>query len=245
MMVHLPGKGLKEALGFMLEVSAEREPERLVRNVVEGLPRLIASEVTTLSICDLDTGVRRVVSDREGAIAPEDQATFNRLIHGHPLVQYHSSHPGGGACRISDLVAPRDFRRREIYADYYRRIGIDHVIAVPVVASPNLVMSYVLNRSGPDFSDAEKSLLDRMRPALANLYRFATMSLPRSARVARDWKLTAREDEVLQWVAAGKTDRQIAAILGTSVRTVQKHLANSYRKLGVENRTAAVMRLEW
>jgi DNA-binding CsgD family transcriptional regulator len=103
----------------------------------------------------------------------------------------------------------------------------------------------VLNRSGPDFSDAEKSLLDRMRPALANLYRFATMSVPRSARIPRDWKLTAREAEVLRWVAAGKADRQIAAILGTSVRTVQKHLANSYQKLGVENRTAAVMRLGW
>jgi DNA-binding CsgD family transcriptional regulator len=48
---------------------------------------------------------------------------------------------------------------------------------------------------------------------------------------------------VLHWVAAGKSDRQIAAILGTSVRTVQKHLANSYVKLGVENRTAAVMRM--
>lgn len=37
---------------------------------------------------------------------------------------------------------------------------------------------------------------------------------------------------------------QVAAILGASVRTVQKHLEHAYVKLGVENRTAAVMRLE-
>lgn len=54
--------------------------------------------------------------------------------------------------------------------------------------------------------------------------------------------LTPREREVLGWVAAGKSDRQIATIVGTSPRTVQKHLEHIYVKLGVENRTAAVMR---
>ena len=54
--------------------------------------------------------------------------------------------------------------------------------------------------------------------------------------------LTPRERGVLQWVAAGKTDRDIAAILGISPRTVHKHLQRVYEKLGVETRTAAVMR---
>jgi DNA-binding NarL/FixJ family response regulator len=43
-------------------------------------------------------------------------------------------------------------------------------------------------------------------------------------------------------VAAGKSDAQAAAILGISVRTVHKHLEHIYEKLGVEGRTAAVMR---
>lgn len=54
--------------------------------------------------------------------------------------------------------------------------------------------------------------------------------------------LTPREREVLHWVAAGKTNRDIAAILGASRRTIEKHLEHSYEKLGVETRTAAVMR---
>ena len=58
--------------------------------------------------------------------------------------------------------------------------------------------------------------------------------------------LTAREREVLRWVAAGKTDRDIAAILAISPRTVHKHLQRIYEKLGVETRTAAAMRaLAW
>ena len=54
--------------------------------------------------------------------------------------------------------------------------------------------------------------------------------------------LTGREREVIHWVAAGKTDRDVGALLGCSHRTVQKHLAHIYAKLGVETRTAAVMR---
>jgi DNA-binding CsgD family transcriptional regulator len=52
--------------------------------------------------------------------------------------------------------------------------------------------------------------------------------------------LTRREAEVMSWVARGKTNRDIADILGMSPRTVNKHLEHIFEKLGVETRTAAV-----
>lgn len=57
--------------------------------------------------------------------------------------------------------------------------------------------------------------------------------------LALAFKLTAREAEVLHWVAQGKTNRDIGDILGTSHRTVTKHLEHVFEKLGVETRTAA------
>lgn len=51
--------------------------------------------------------------------------------------------------------------------------------------------------------------------------------------------LTERESEVLNWLANGKTNREIAQILEMSPRTVNKHLEQIFPKLGVENRTAA------
>ena len=54
--------------------------------------------------------------------------------------------------------------------------------------------------------------------------------------------LTAREREVLSWVAKGKTNPQIAELLWLSPATVRKHLENVYGKLGVSTRTAAVAR---
>jgi len=51
--------------------------------------------------------------------------------------------------------------------------------------------------------------------------------------------LTSREREVLGWLACGKSNAEIAMILGISAATVSKHLEHIYPKLGVENRTAA------
>ncbi|GCL63141.1 response regulator transcription factor [Pseudaquabacterium pictum] len=51
--------------------------------------------------------------------------------------------------------------------------------------------------------------------------------------------LTPRETEVLSWVAKGKTNRDVAEILGMSPRTVNKHLEHVFEKLGVETRAAA------
>lgn len=57
----------------------------------------------------------------------------------------------------------------------------------------------------------------------------------------REHGLTAREREVLFWLARGKTNADIAAILGVAPATIGKHLERIYPKLGVENRTAASM----
>src|SRR5450631_841931 len=59
------------------------------------------------------------------------------------------------------------------------------------------------------------------------------------AEFSSELGLTTREGEVLSWLSKGKTNRDIAQILGLSPRTVDKHLEQIYAKLGVENRTAA------
>jgi DNA-binding NarL/FixJ family response regulator len=53
--------------------------------------------------------------------------------------------------------------------------------------------------------------------------------------------LTPREAEVLYWIAQGKSNPDIATILGSSVRTVHKHVEHIFQKLGVETRNAATL----
>jgi DNA-binding NarL/FixJ family response regulator len=54
--------------------------------------------------------------------------------------------------------------------------------------------------------------------------------------------LTPRVAETLLWVAQGKTNGEIATILGNSESTVKKHVLEIFQKLGVETRTAASLR---
>lgn len=61
----------------------------------------------------------------------------------------------------------------------------------------------------------------------------------RASRTLQQVALTPRETEVLSWLSKGKTNRDIADILGMSPRTVNKHLEHIFEKLGVETRTAA------
>jgi len=55
-------------------------------------------------------------------------------------------------------------------------------------------------------------------------------------------ELTPREAEALHWLAEGKTNKDIGAILRASPRTMGKHLERVFSKLGVETRTAAAGR---
>jgi DNA-binding NarL/FixJ family response regulator len=52
-------------------------------------------------------------------------------------------------------------------------------------------------------------------------------------------RLTQRQNEVLSWVARGKTNAEIATILNLKTGTIGKYLERIFPKLGVENRTAA------
>lgn len=63
---------------------------------------------------------------------------------------------------------------------------------------------------------------------------------PDIGALRNDLGLTAREAEVLMWISRGKTNRDIGEILGSSPRTVNKHLEHIFEKLGVSTRSAAV-----
>ena len=79
----------------------------------------------------------------------------------------------------------------------------------------------------------------------------AVLRGPRQQNVVRDplgaasrrWQLTARQTEVLRWVAHGLTNGLIAQTLGISERTVEFHLKCIFDKAGVDNRATLLVKL--
>jgi LuxR family maltose regulon positive regulatory protein len=81
------------------------------------------------------------------------------------------------------------------------------------------------------------TLVTALAPGPAPLSASATLAQPVASLIE---PLTQREQEVLQWVAAGYANEEIARLLSISPTTVKKHLSNLFGKLGAKNRTAAV-----
>jgi DNA-binding NarL/FixJ family response regulator len=106
----------------------------------------------------------------------------------------------------------------------------------PAAGTGRTVRLYLFRGPGPDFSERDRALLTLLRPHLHQAYLDAE-------RHRRDTpQLTARQWELLRFVAAGHTNAQIARRLGLAEGTVRKHLENTYTRLNVSSRTAAVTR---
>jgi DNA-binding NarL/FixJ family response regulator len=88
---------------------------------------------------------------------------------------------------------------------------------------------------GSDFSDRDRALLTLLRPHLYEIYQ-------RGVR-GPEPSLTARQKELLRLVAAGCTNRQIARRLTVAESTVRKHLENTFERLQVTSRAAAVAKV--
>jgi DNA-binding CsgD family transcriptional regulator len=142
--------------------------------------------------------------------------------------------------RDSDLACDRDYRNSGMYADYDRVSGVEHEVRVCLDAgSPQRTLRLLFVRGpGLDFTDRDVAVLTVLRPHLQAAFAAA------ERRRRCPSSLTARQREILRYVAAGYTNGQISRRLEVSEATVRKHLENSFARLGASSRTAAVARLE-
>jgi DNA-binding CsgD family transcriptional regulator len=137
--------------------------------------------------------------------------------------------------RLSDFFERRQRRKLEFDAAVWRPYGIDDGLRVWLPAPQGRARSIYLERSGKNYTERERTLLSLLRPHFIRMR--ANAELRR--RLSGGHGLTAREAEVLGWMASGKTNVQIASLLFISPHTVRKHIENIFGKLDVRTRTEA------
>ena len=114
--------------------------------------------------------------------------------------------------------------------------GVTDGVAVGFRNGPTAIAQIALDREKTFFTDRDLAKLDLLWPVFQrHLRNRPTTSLPAS--------ITVQERRVLNHVATGLSNDEIATALFIAPSTVRKHLENAYRKLGVTNRLAAVVRL--
>lgn len=121
-------------------------------------------------------------------------------------------------------------------AEFFVPHGLSHALTLgfPTTAGHELNLLF-FRHGGSDFLDRDKDLLRLLRPHLGEI-------LAESTR-RRTGILTPREWQVLELVAEGHGNADIAAILSVSVSTVRKHLEHIFDRAGVRTRSGAVANL--
>jgi DNA-binding CsgD family transcriptional regulator len=137
---------------------------------------------------------------------------------------------------LSDFIRMREFRRSDFYNLVHRPLGIEQMLSF-YLEPQKTDARFELDRSRSDFGDRDRRVLELLLPHLRQFLRAARRRVPPT--VGAD-VLTPRERAVLVHVANGRTNGEVAQLLGISPLTVRKHLENVYEKLDVHTRTAAV-----
>ena len=180
--------------------------------VLELVDRLVPSDCIDVSLSD-STGciVDQVVLPGSGAPVDDPQVCDGPLMLG---LVHQGTHPDT--------------------QDILRLVGITDGVTLGFRCGRSHVVQLSMDRYRQEFSDRDLAVLRMVSPTLQRLMRtHGTATLPAS--------LTLTERRVLQLVATGRSNSDIAADLYVSVATVRKHLEHAYRKLGVHSRMAAVV----
>src|SRR6266478_1021507 len=195
---------------------------------------LRAVQILNVSL-DLSTLAQRTIA-AVNHVVPADVVTYNEV---DPVPR-----------RISDFLTDKQFRSLALHSEFFRVFDINYQMAMVVQHAGQQMIGVAVNRVLSDFTERERTCLAVLRSHVVQAYGHGLTieRLRTESRCARDARaaacataggLTQREGEVLHWVAGGKSNDDVARIIGVTSATVKKHLEHIYDKLGVANRTAA------
>jgi DNA-binding CsgD family transcriptional regulator len=165
---------------------------------------------------------------------PQLNEKIGRYCPDNPVVSYAMRVGFAPALRISDFATFRQVRKAGYYNEMFRYLTGWRDQAALAIRLPKSQLGIAINRDKV-FADEEMLLLELLHPHLERALRRSTQYLQLPSTRA----LTPRERETLHWVAEGKRDHEIAAILQISERTIEQHVHSCLEKLGVETRSAA------
>jgi DNA-binding CsgD family transcriptional regulator len=238
-MTGLSGSDARGVLAVLHEAAAVEERVAFSEPVLEKLRRLIPCDVVAFHERSVGYPADSYVGEPLGAFTRAMRDAEQRFLH------QDAPAPGAGARTISDVLSRRAFRRLELYQEVCRPLGIEYMMRLWLEPDGAGGARLEFDRHKRDFSARDRSVLDALLPYLRQLCRHALLRrrVSKTPLGAVAERLSRREREILELVAVGKTNAEVASLLWISPETVRKHLENAYAKLDVHTRTGAVAAL--
>ena len=237
----LKEKDLRAALEFQGRVVGAHDLDSFRIAVVQGMQDLIPCDVSAYNEINPATGENLWLSDPAPDVVGADGEAFMRNADSHPVMQRHQD-GDPTALMLSDFLTRRKLRDTGIYQEFFGPISVNTQLAAMAGGPAPIVVAVSLNDESRDFDERDRALLNLVRPFIGAAFAGVAArqrEVPQPERL-RSLGLTKREAEVLILIAAGRTNKQIAAEFTVSPLTVKRHAENIYAKLEVSGRAAAV-----
>lgn len=229
-MPRLSASDYQRVLDVLCETADVDGPNPFPEPVLNALRRLVPCDVVAYH----EHFAVYAVGEPGGVVTPAIREAYELWRGQSPLK------PARGVQMYSDYLTPRQFHRLELYHDVGRPLGVEDMIRLWIdPGGPASGARLEFDRPDWGFRERDRDVLNVMLP---HLERFRTRAARRRARARARLAdgLSDRQTEILELVAEGRTNGEIARLLWISPHTVRKHLENAYGSLGVHTRTAAV-----
>lgn len=216
--------------------------------IAETLRALFGAETAYVGSTDVKTGIREsIVNDLLAELDPASAGWLERTIErcATTFEGLHEEERGTMQPETS-----QGWPRENPYTVFSRTFTLGNKLGVLIpLWDRGILIDFFVSFSGESqllsvYRDFFDRLIPHLEIAVARIWRRdQPPSLERLLERLRHIGMTSREVEALWWLLQGKTNPEIAIIMGVSVQTVKNHLGSAYPKLGVENRGSAFVQL--
>lgn len=215
----------------------------------EAVARLIDADVVAYTEFHHKSGdFRALVSvEDDPANRGPAMAAYARHMHSHPFWQNSPEFYGEKALRESDFFDEETYLGLPMVKEVFLPSRARHIIKIVIQHEDYAVTITGFRVTGRTaFSDLDRDRLQAFRPHVVRSYRQAQertlASLTPTDRLRIVFpQITSRQLEVASWLAQGKSNEDIAAILDVGIDTVKAHVKALYTRIGADGRLATAI----
>ncbi len=225
------------------------------RDLLDMIRLIIQCDKATFFLADLNQ--KNAIGNPVGSDYPEDLMQEYIDLHMHQdYARWLFATTQGHTYRTAEWFPPGEREKEEYYRKYYTKCGIHYAGLLTLAHNEKFVGIICLYRSKSwaDFSDRDMFVLDVLQKHISlrvynELFGKANMKMDfddfisqKVDKVAKEKGLTNREKEILTMLAKGQTVQEICLKFVIAQGTIKTHIANIYKKLGI-NKRAELMRM--
>jgi DNA-binding CsgD family transcriptional regulator len=163
-MTRLSRTDLELVLGLVRDMNDSDTITGFELTLIASVRRLIPCDIITFNHVDTQIGEVEALWEPADSVDESLYEPFIAHLRDHPLIAHYASTGDDSAVKFSDFLSDEELQRLGLYNEFFRPLRITRQMALSVPAGSTSVMGVALNRSGRDFSERDREVLNMLRP---------------------------------------------------------------------------------